>query len=67
LSVLVGANWRWQDQVLPGRFFEFTEHEAAEGMEGKLEGAFREADLKGVCVRREGDEDLYREVLYGGR
>lgn len=54
--------WLYEDQALPGRFLEFTEHEAAEGMEGKLEGAFREADVKGVCVRREGDEVLYREV-----
>ncbi|UCC84745.1 MAG: hypothetical protein JSW46_07450 [Gemmatimonadota bacterium] len=59
--------WLYEDQVLPGRFFEFTQHEAAEGMEGKLEGAFREADVKGVCVRREGDEVLYREVVLGGR
>ncbi|MGD2215810.1 MAG: hypothetical protein PVJ64_03595 [Gemmatimonadales bacterium] len=59
--------WLYEDQVLPGRFLEFTEHEAAEGMEGKLEHAFREADVKGVCVRREGDDVLYREVLIGGR
>jgi hypothetical protein len=63
-----GAQVRlFEDQVLPGRFLEFTEHKAAEGMEGRLEGAFREADVKGACVRREGDEVLYREVVIGGR
>jgi hypothetical protein len=55
--------WLCEDQVLPGRFLEFTEHKAAAGMEGVLEGAFREADVKGACVRREGDEVLYREVV----
>jgi hypothetical protein len=40
---------------------------AAEGMEGKLEAAFREAGVKRVCVRREGDEALYREVIFGNR
>ena len=59
--------WLFEDQVLPGRFFEFTEHKAAEGMEGKMEAAFREAGVKGVCVRREGDEALYREVGFGSQ
>jgi len=63
-----GARVRlFEDQVLPGRFLEFTEHEAAEGMEGALEGAFRGSDVKGACVRREGDAVLYREVVLGGR
>jgi hypothetical protein len=54
--------WLYEDQVLPGRFLEFTEHQAAEGMEGKLEGASERAELRQVCVRREGDDVLYREV-----
>lgn len=63
-----GAQVRlYEDQALPGRFLEFTEHQAAEGMEGKLEGASARAALRGVCVRREGDDVLYREVLIGSR
>ncbi|MGD2153300.1 MAG: hypothetical protein PVG79_08520 [Gemmatimonadales bacterium] len=57
----------FEDQVLPGRFLEFTQHEAAEGMEGRLEGASERAELRKVCVRREGDDVLYREVAVGGR
>lgn len=50
----------YEDQVLPGRFLELTEHVAAGGMEGKLELAFGESGLRGACVRREGDEIIYR-------
>ncbi|MEE9133419.1 MAG: hypothetical protein V3U13_07650 [Gemmatimonadota bacterium] len=57
--------WLFEDQVLPGRFIELTEHTAAEGMEGVLESAFRDAELRRACVRREGDEVLYREVVFG--
>lgn len=59
-----GAQVRlFEDQVLPGRFLEFTEHIAAEGMEDKLAAAFREAGFTKPCVRRDGDEILYREVV----
>jgi len=59
----VGAQvWLFEDQMLPGRFLEFTEHMAAEGMEGKLEAALVEADVRRGCIRREGDDVLYREV-----
>ena len=59
----VGAQvWLFEDRVLPGRYLEFTEHKAAEGMEAKLDAAYREAEVKRACVRREGDEVLYREV-----
>ncbi|MGD8869566.1 MAG: hypothetical protein PVI01_18250 [Gemmatimonadales bacterium] len=51
-----------EDQSLPGRFLELTEHTAAQGMESQLESAGREADLRRCCVRREGDDLLYREV-----
>lgn len=51
-----------EDQALPGRFLELTEHTAAEGMESLLESAAREADLRRYCARREGDDLLYREV-----
>lgn len=58
-----GARVRlFEDQVLPGRYLEFTEHEAAEGMEGVLEAASERAALRKVCVRREGDDVLYREA-----
>jgi hypothetical protein len=58
-----GAQVRlFEDQVLPGRFLELTEHRAAEGMEGMLEAASEGAALRAVCVRREGDDVLYREV-----
>ena len=51
-----------EDQALPGRFLELTEHVAAEGMESALELAARDAGLRRNCVRREGDDLLYREV-----
>jgi hypothetical protein len=35
-------------------------------MEGKLRAAYREADVKRACVRREGDDVLYREVDLAG-
>lgn len=57
--------WLFEDQMLPGRFLEFTEHMAAEGMEGKLEAALVEADIRRACIRREGDDVLYREVAWG--
>ncbi len=50
----------FEDQVLPGRFLELTEHEAGPGREGRLADAVRSADLRSVCVRREGDEVIYR-------
>ncbi len=52
----------FEDQVLPGRYLELTEHIAAKGMEGAIEHAFHQAELRRVCVRREGDELIYREV-----
>ncbi len=55
--------WLFEDQMLPGRFLEFTEHVAAPGMEDALAKAFREAGLRRQCVRREGDDVLYREVV----
>ncbi len=62
-----GAQVRlFEDQALPGRFLEFTEHEVAKGMEARLDGAFREAKLRQVCLRREGDEVLYREAAVDG-
>ncbi len=55
--------WLFEDQALPGRFFEFTEHEVATGREADLERAFQLAELRRCCVRREGDDILYREVV----
>lgn len=53
----------FEDQLLPGRFLELTEHVAAEGMEAALRRAA--ADLRRACVRREGDDLLYREARPG--
>lgn len=58
-----GAEVRlFEDQLLPGRFLELTEHTATEGMEDKLNAAAREAELRRPCVRRDGEEILYRET-----
>lgn len=54
--------WLFEDQGLPGRFMEFTEFEAAPGMEGLLGQAFEEAGVGAKCLRREGDDLMYREV-----
>jgi hypothetical protein len=63
----VGAQvWLFEDQALPGRFIEFTEHQAAEGMEAVLDSAFERAELRRSCVRRDGDDALYREVRLDG-
>jgi hypothetical protein len=59
--------WLFEDQMLPGRFLEFTEHMAAEGMERKLAEAVGRAEIRRLCVRREGDDVLYREVDIGGQ
>ncbi|KPK80843.1 MAG: hypothetical protein AMS25_08565 [Gemmatimonas sp. SM23_52] len=65
-AAAVGARVRLlEDQVLPGRFLELTEHQAGEGVELALEQAVQAAELQRSCVRREGDEVLYREVRLG--
>ncbi len=62
-----GAEIRlFEDQALPGRFFELTEHWAAEGMEVALEAAYEAANVRSACVLREGEEVLYREVEIDG-
>jgi hypothetical protein len=58
--------WLFEDQALPGRFLEFTEHQAAEGMEAVLDSASERAELRRSCVRRGGDDVLYREVKFDG-
>ncbi len=66
-SEAVGATVRlYEDQALPGRFLEFTEHVAVAGAEGELERALRSAELRRCCVRREGDDVLYRQVAFEG-
>lgn len=63
LARAAGAEVRLlEDQMLPGRFLELTEHTAATGMELALEEAARESDLRRNCVRREGDDLVYRDV-----
>jgi len=52
----------FEDQMLPGRFLELTEHIAQVGMEGTLTQAARDAELRSLCVRREGEDVLYREA-----
>ncbi len=62
---MVGAQVHlYEDQVLPGRFLELSEHVAAAGMEGELERTLQGAELHRCCVRREGDEILYRPVVF---
>lgn len=58
--------WLFEDQALPGRFIEFIEHQAAEGMEAVLDSVFERTELRRSCVRREGDDVLYREVRLDG-
>ena len=66
-----GRAWLFEDQALPGRFVEFTEFEPEEGMEGEeggvrlIQSLQRDAKLWAFCVRREGDDLLYREVRVG--
>lgn len=63
----LGANaWLFEDQGLAGRFMEFVEFRAAPGLEGRLRGAFEASKLGEVCVRREGDDLLFREVRSEG-
>lgn len=58
----IGAEVRlFEDQTLPGRFLELTEHVARAGAEGALVRAAQDADLRRLCVRREGEDLLYRE------
>ncbi len=64
-----GRAWLFEDQALPGRFVEFTEFEPGEGGEGGEVGEVplvqtlqRDAKLWAFCVRREGDDLVYREV-----
>ena len=59
--------WLFEDEVLPGRFFEFTEYRARKGMVASLRRAVQEAGLSQRCVRREGDDLIYREVDAGNR
>lgn len=67
LARAAGAQVRLlEDQALPGRFLEVTEHVAAEGMESALDAAARDAELRRLCVRRDGDDLLYREVRPAG-
>ncbi len=61
-SELGARVWLYEDQELPGRFMEFTEFEAGEGVEVGLERAFQSAALGKPCLRREGDDIMYREV-----
>jgi hypothetical protein len=59
----VGAEaWLFEDQALPGRFLELTQHDPAGGVEAGLEWAVQQAELRGACARREGDEILYRRI-----
>jgi hypothetical protein len=64
-SATAGATVRlYEDQALPGRFLEFTEHAAAAGAEAELERALRSAEISRAAVRREGDDILYRPVAF---
>lgn len=58
--------WLFEDEVLPGRFLEFTEYRAAKGMVASLGRAAREAGLARRCVRRAGGDIIYYEVATEG-
>ena len=61
----IGAEVRlFEDQLVPGRFLELTEHVARAGAEGALVRAAQQAELKRLCVRREGEDLLYREARF---
>lgn len=62
VSEIGGGARLFEDQMLPGRFLELTEHLAEEGMAAALERAVEEAGLRGLCVRREGEDVYYREA-----
>lgn len=59
--------WLFEDEVLPGRFLEFTEYQAAKGRVAALERAVQMANLARACVRREGEDIIYYEVTEKGR
>ncbi len=56
----------YEDYVLPGRFVECVEYEAAGGARARIGEAFQAADLRRACVRREGEDVDYREVDLSG-
>jgi hypothetical protein len=51
-----------EDLVLPGRFLELIDFEASQETMSKLEDARRAAELRSSCVRREGDDLIYRRI-----
>lgn len=62
LARAAGAQaWLFEDEVLPGRFIEFTEYKSAARMEAQLREAAAQAGLVSVCERRSGEGERYRE------
>ncbi|MGH7545295.1 MAG: hypothetical protein ACREKI_03840, partial [Gemmatimonadota bacterium] len=57
--------WLFEDEVLPGRFVEFTEYERAPDLETRLRAALDRSGLPEECVRRAGAEERYHEVRVG--
>ncbi|UCF18345.1 MAG: hypothetical protein JSU87_10335 [Gemmatimonadota bacterium] len=53
----------YEDFVLPGRFVEWVEYEASGATKGRIGEALQGADLRRACVRREGEDVNYREVV----
>lgn len=62
IESLGGRAWLFEDQALTGRFMEFVEFTAGEGREGRLRAALASTSLRATCQRREGDDQLFREV-----
>lgn len=63
----VGARaWLFEDEMLPGRFLEFTEYPGAPGIEARLEEALAGSGVPKECARRAGADERYREVRVEG-
>ena len=60
--VELGARaWLFEDEVLPGRFIEFTEYTGGADMETGIAQAMSAAGFATLCVRRDGEGERYRE------
>ena len=61
INELGGRAWLFEDEVLPGRFIEFTEYTGGADMETGIAAAMTAAGFGKLCVRREGEGERYRE------
>lgn len=56
-----GRAWLFEDEVLPGRFIEFTEYTGGADTEAGIAQAMTAAGFAKLCVRRDGEGERYRE------